>query len=183
MDTNKQTSKNIVLIGFMGVGKTSAGKVLANKLDRQFVDTDEQIEKEMNMPTATIFEALGESAFRKKEKEVILTLCDKQNGTIISPGGGAFLQQEIREACLSSSIVIFLDLSWEAWQERLPEIFDSRPVLHDKSVEEMKQLFNERKKLYEQNYHVRIAIDQLSIEETAQQMITALRKSESSTIH
>lgn len=176
MHTKKQSEKNIVLIGFMGVGKTSAGNVLADQLKCDFVDTDEEIEKEANMPTAKIFATFGEKAFREREKQLIIELCEQQNGTVISLGGGAFLQKEIREACLSTSTVVFLDISWKAWQERLPLIFDSRPVLHEKTSEEMNELFYKRKKIYEEYHHIKVKVDQLSIEATAKQIINSLKE-------
>lgn len=176
MHTKKQSEKNIVLIGFMGVGKTSAGNVLADQLNCDFVDTDEEIEKEANMPTAKIFATFGEKAFREREKQLIIELCEQQNGTVISLGGGAFLQKEIREACLSTSTVVFLDISWKAWQERLPLIFDSRPVLHEKTSEEMNELFYKRKKIYEEYHHIKVKVDQLSIEATAKQIINGLKE-------
>ena len=63
--------KSIVFIGFMGVGKTTIGEMVAKKLYRDFVDIDQEIEKEFNMPTSQIFKEHGETFFRQKEKEVI----------------------------------------------------------------------------------------------------------------
>src|SRR4051812_1123463 len=84
--------KNIVFIGFMGAGKTTIGKLVAKKLYRDFIDIDEKIEKEYNMPIPKIFAEIGEKAFREKEKELIQSQCDYKL-KIISVGGGAFLQE------------------------------------------------------------------------------------------
>ncbi|MEH7607098.1 shikimate kinase, partial [Priestia megaterium] len=92
--------KSIVFIGFMGVGKTTIGEMVAKKLYRDFVDIDQEIEREFNMPTSQIFKEHGETFFRQKEKEVINRL-SQQRLKIISLGGGAFLQEEIQEICLS----------------------------------------------------------------------------------
>src|SRR6478609_5675388 len=101
--------KSIVFIGFMGVGKTTIGQLVAKKLFRSFVDIDQEIEKEYNMPTSQIFKLIGEKAFREKEKEVISNF-SKQKLKILSLGGGAFLQKETRDICLKNCIVFYLDV-------------------------------------------------------------------------
>src|SRR5699024_2550217 len=102
--------------------------------------------------------------------------CEQQNGTVISLGGGASLQKAIREACLSTSTVVSLDISWKAWQERLPLIFDSRPVLHEKTSEQMNELFSKRKQLYEEYHNIKVKVDELSIEATAKRIINSLKE-------
>jgi shikimate kinase len=168
--------KSIVFIGFMGAGKTTVGKLLAEKLDRKFIDSDDVIEKEFGMPASEIFEEFGEKAFRKKEKSIITDLCVQKN-LVISLGGGAFLQEEIRKACLSSSIVIDLDLSFENWKDRVSLIIDSRPVLQGKTIEEMKEVFNNRQEIYTY-HHLKIDVDQKSPDEIVNQIINFLNRSE-----
>lgn len=70
--------QTIVLVGFMGVGKTTIGQALARKLDFQFIDTDQRIEAEMGMQTTDIFRVHGEAFFRQKEKETITQLVKKK---------------------------------------------------------------------------------------------------------
>ncbi|SFC81265.1 shikimate kinase [Bacillus sp. OV322] len=157
--------KSIVLIGFMGAGKTTAGKKLAEMLHRNFVDIDEEIEKEFQMPASEIFSKFGEQTFREKEKEMIRRLTQKEM-YIISVGGGAFLQKEIRDICLAHCTVIFIEMSWDSWQERIPLIIASRPVLQDKSMDQIFELFKARQEIY--NYHhKKISADTLDPEETA----------------
>src|SRR4051794_29924705 len=98
--------KSIVFVGFMGVGKTTIGKLVAKKLDRDFIDIDEEIEKEFKMPATKIFETFGEKTFREREKALILSL-SKQPLNVISVGGGAFLQEDIRNACLANCLVFY----------------------------------------------------------------------------
>lgn len=86
--------KNIILIGFMGVGKTTVGKLVAKKLQREFIDVDEEIEKEFGMPVSEIFNKLGEKAFREKEKSLIISLCNQKN-KVLSPGGGSFYRKKL----------------------------------------------------------------------------------------
>ncbi|GAB3057213.1 shikimate kinase [Virgibacillus ainsalahensis] len=165
--------KSIIMIGFMGVGKTTIGKTVSEKLNREFIDIDEEIEKVFNMPTSDIFKTYGEKNFREKEKEMILNNC-KQKQKIISVGGGAFLQDEIRNTCLSESVVFFLDLSFEYWKERLHMLIDTRPILQGKTMDEIEQLFYERQPIYSQN-HYKVAIDNRSVEEVADYIITLLK--------
>lgn len=165
--------KSIVFIGFMGVGKTTIGKLVAKKLYRDFIDIDQVIEEEYGMPVSEIFGKIGEKAFRQKEKEVITNL-SKQKLKIISLGGGSFLQEEIRETCLSNCIVFFLDLSWESWKERISLIIDSRPVLKGKSLEEIEKLFNDRQEIY-LAHHSKIEMDNQEVQEIVDYIVETLK--------
>lgn len=166
------TDKSIVLIGFMGVGKTSIGKYLAEALNWEFIDTDEIIENDFNMPTSSIFKEFGENAFREKEKEVIEQISMKQH-KIISVGGGAFLQKANREACLNRCRVVLLELSWLAWQERYPLIIDTRPVLQKRTMNEIQDLYNERIEIYAE-HHYRITIDGLTIKQASEKILITI---------
>jgi shikimate kinase len=165
--------KSIVFIGFMGVGKTTIGALVAKKLYRDFIDIDNEIEKEYNMPTSEIFKTLGEKAFREKEKSMI-SYYSKQKLKIISVGGGAFLQEEIQKICLSNCIVFFLDLSWESWKERISLIIDSRPVLQGRTLDEIKELFYTRQKIYSK-HHSKVETDHLDIETVADFIVASLK--------
>lgn len=165
--------RSIVFIGFMGVGKTTIGKLVAKKLYRDFIDIDEEIQKEYNMPVSQIFEKIGEKAFREREKSLITSLCD-QKLKILSLGGGAFLQEEIKNVCLSKCIVFFLDLSWESWKDRISLIIDSRPVLQGKSIDEIEELFNKRQKIYSV-HHSKVETDNHDVEEIAQFIVDSLK--------
>ncbi|QCJ45124.1 shikimate kinase [Bacillus sp. S3] len=156
----------------MGVGKTTIGKLVAQKMGRDFIDVDEEIEKEYKMKVSEIFAEIGEKAFREKEKSVITSLCE-QKGKVLSLGGGAFLQEDIKKVCMSSSFVIFLDLSFENWQERINLIIDSRPVLQGKSFAEMEELFYKRQEFYV-NHHLKVDTDNKDAEEVADLIINAL---------
>lgn len=160
----------------MGAGKTTIGKLVAKKLYRDFIDIDEEIEKEYGMPVKQIFAEIGEKAFREKEKNLITSFCE-QKRKIISVGGGAFLQEEIRISCLSSCSVFFLDITWDAWKNRLSAIIDSRPVLQGKSMEEMEELYYKRKEIYTDNYHSKIEIENQDIEELAESIVETLKLS------
>lgn len=169
---NKVNEKSIVLIGFMGVGKSTVGQILANQLKRDFIDTDKEIEKQYQMPVTKIFETFGEATFRKKEKELITDLC-QQKQKIISVGGGAFLQPEIRQICLEQTIVIYLDISWKVWRERLDILIATRPVLQGRSLEEIEELFYKRKEFYSE-HHIKILTDHLSPEKIVENIMRSI---------
>ncbi|MDQ0201570.1 shikimate kinase [Neobacillus ginsengisoli] len=166
--------KSFVFIGFMGAGKTTIGKLVAKKLGSNFVDIDEEIEKQYQMPITQIFNKIGEKAFRDREKSLITSLAEHKQ-QILSVGGGAFLQDEVRNVCLSSCIVIYLNLSWESWKQRLSLLIESRPLLQGKSLDEMEELFNKRQEIYNSNHHYKIETDNLDIEEIADSIVEMLK--------
>ncbi|SIS15173.1 shikimate kinase [Peribacillus simplex] len=173
---NKNTSlrmQSIVFIGFMGVGKTTIGQKVARKLYRDFIDIDQEIEKEFNMPATEIFKKFGEKAFREKEKSVIESFSQQQL-KIISVGGGAFLQEDIRNICLSNCIVFYLDLSWEYWKERIGLLIDSRPVLQSRSLEEIEELFYTRQEIYSY-HHSKVNTNDLDVDEVADFIVDSLK--------
>ena len=173
---SKDTSlrlQSIVFIGFMGVGKTTIGQKVAKKLYRDFIDIDQEIEKEFNMPTTEIFKKFGEKTFREKEKEVIERF-SQQKLKILSLGGGAFLQEDIRNICLSNCIVFYLDLSWDYWKERISLLIDSRPVLQSKSLEEIEDLFKTRQEAYSY-HHSKVNTNNLDVDEVADFIVDSLK--------
>ena len=98
----------LVLVGLMGVGKSTIGRRLANALDRGFVDADEEIERAANRTVSEIFAAHGEAYFRDGERRVIARLMEEGHG-VIATGGGAFVDQETRALVLEKGIGIWLD--------------------------------------------------------------------------
>lgn len=168
--TNNQT---LTIIGFMGVGKTTVGKSLARKLNYQFIDIDQEIERKFNMKTTEIFNLYGETVFRKTEKDLILIYLKKKN-VVLSLGGGAFLQEQIMESCLNESTIIFLHISWNTWRKRLSFLKHKRPLLQNKSINDIHNLFNERKKYY-RNCHLKVSCDYLSTNRIADDVIHQLK--------
>ncbi len=170
---NNIREKSLVFIGFMGVGKTTVAQIVAKKLYRDFIDIDEVIEQEFGMPATDIFREHGEDTFRNKEKEYVFHYC-RQPLKVISLGGGAFLQDEIREACLDHSIVFYLDISWESWKDRLHMLVDSRPVLQDKTLQDIEALFHDRKRTYKA-HNSKLLTDSYNPEEVAEYIISSIR--------
>ncbi len=151
--------KNILLIGFMGAGKTTVGRLLAEKLDRPFIDSDQEIEAIEGMPISQLFKEKGEAYFRQAEKKLITQLCTQQHSKVISLGGGAYLQEEIKSVCLAHGIVVFLDISWDAWLKRYAALLDDRPILQNRTLEEVCDLFEARQSAYAA-HHLTVRIDE-----------------------
>lgn len=168
------SDKSIVLIGFMGTGKTTIGKTLASRLKWEFIDVDEEIEKEFQMNTVNIFREFGEEAFRIREKELIISYSN-QARKIISVGGGAFLQKEVKDACMENCIVVHLDLSFSNWKERLHAIIDTRPVLQNKSIDDIHTLYIARQEIYKE-HHYKLNLNDTNSEEAAMAIISLLEK-------
>jgi shikimate kinase len=99
--------KNIFLVGLMGAGKTTVGRMLAKRLDKEFIDSDQEIEKRCGVKIPTIFEMEGEEGFRKREAKVIDDLTQESN-IILATGGGSVLLPENREHLQQRGIVIYL---------------------------------------------------------------------------
>ena len=116
--TSLHPTRPIVLVGLMGVGKTTIGKRLAARLDLPFVDADHAIEEAAGLSIAEIFEKFGEPHFRDGERRVISRLVD---GTpkIIATGGGAFMQDETRRLILEKATAIWLDADIDILAERV----------------------------------------------------------------
>lgn len=165
--------QSIVLIGFMGVGKTTIGKLVAQKLYRSFIDIDTEIEQQFGMPTTDIFKIHGEDIFRDAEKEMIQSF-SQQKLKIISIGGGAFMNPEVREACLTNCTVFHLDVSWDEWKERLDILIDSRPILQSRSIKEIEELFHERQEAYSL-HHSTLTVDDQSPDEVADHIVESLK--------
>ena len=139
--------KNLTLTGMMGVGKTTIGKRLAKKLNYAFVDVDKIIEKQEGESISSIFKNKGEDYFRKIEKQ--LTIIElKKNNSVISLGGGAFLNSSIRQYSKKNSISFWLDVPIEILIKRLKKS-KNRPVIgKEKTNDSIKKIYFVRKKFY-----------------------------------
>ena len=117
---------NIVITGFMGTGKTTVGQILARKLKREFVDMDAVIEERAGMTIPQIFERHGEDRFRTMERRLGYELA-LRNGLVIATGGGALVDDEMRQTMAQSGLVVCLNASKADIRERLAENAD-RPL-------------------------------------------------------
>ena len=139
---------NLILIGFMGAGKTSTGRILAKQLNYRFVDTDNLIEQQNGMTIANIFDRKGEAFFRQQETAILKQLSGADN-TVIATGGGIVLREENRLMLKELGSVIYLQTSAAEILKRI-DGDTSRPLLNvaDKYAEISKRLA-EREPLYQ----------------------------------
>ncbi|MFE8072855.1 shikimate kinase AroK [Marinobacteraceae bacterium S3BR75-40.1] len=142
------TPERIVLIGPMGAGKSTIGRLLARELGYTFLDTDKVIEERCGANIPWIFDVEGEAGFRRRESQIIEELV-QEPGLVLATGGGAVLDPENRKMLSSGSLVIYLQTSVEQQYERTRRD-RNRPLLQKpdpKGV--LKQLFDERNPIYE----------------------------------
>ena len=142
---------NLILTGFMGTGKTSLGKLLAQRLGRGFVDLDQKIEKDFGMTITEIFEKYGENFFRELEKKAVKEVCGKKN-LVIATGGGTVKDVENIKLLKNSGVIIRLTTEPEEIFNRT-ERRGERPVLDNGGAERLatiKRLLAEREKFYSQ---------------------------------
>ena len=131
----------------MGVGKTTLGKIVAKRQKLEFIDIDENIVKRNAMEINEIFEKKGETFFRSEERKEILQAL-KKNSCVIALGGGAFIDETIRNNILKETISIWLHLDIEQLKKRV-EKSNKRPLLNKGDSEEvLKVLYSERKNIY-----------------------------------
>ena len=147
--------KNLVLTGMMGVGKSTVGKNLAQKLSYNFVDIDRTIESREGSTINLIFKNKSESYFRKIENEISLEKLKKKN-TVISLGGGAFLNKSIRREIKNTSVSFWLDVDVSELIKRLKKA-KKRPLLYNKNLNvTVNKIYLERKKTYsEADYRIK----------------------------
>ena len=167
--------KNLTLTGMMGVGKSTIGKILAKQLNYKFVDVDKLIENKEGSTISSIFKNKSERYFRKIENDITLVELKKYN-SVISMGGGAFLNNSIRKSAKKLSTSFWLDVPIDELIKRLKKN-NKRPLLFKKNTnEEVKKIYFERKKIYNEADY-RIICDSLKSEEIARKILNLYAKS------
>ena len=146
--------KNLALTGMMGVGKSTVGRALSARLLMQFSDVDQIIERQLNMDIHEIFREKGETFFRKLEEKITIQEAKRKN-TVISLGGGAFMNSKIKKNILFNCKSFWLDLDVKFLKKRLVKS-KKRPLLVKKNLEEtLEKIYEERKDTYaDANYRI-----------------------------
>ena len=160
--------KNLVLLGMMGVGKTGIGKYVARRLKINFFDIDKLIEKKNEMKITEIFKTKGEIYFRKEEEFVTIKYLNKKE-SIISLGGGGFINDKIRKKVLSECISVWLNANLETIHTRLKNS-KKRPLIYKNNQNNISKIFLERKKIYSLADH-EINCDNLNIKQISNKII------------
>lgn len=140
---------NIILIGPMGAGKSTIGRNLARQLRRDFVDSDQEIERQTGAVISLIFEIEGEAGFRARESRMIEELA-KRRGIVFATGGGAIMREENRRALRRSGTVVYLHIPVETQLKRTSSS-KHRPLLQtDDPTKKLEALMKIREPIYRQ---------------------------------
>ena len=162
----------LVLVGLMGVGKSTIGRRLAQVLARSFVDTDEEIERAANRSIAEIFAAHGEAYFRDGERRVIARLIAEGHG-VIATGGGAFADDETRALVLDEGLAIWLDCDLDTLVERTARK-NTRPLLATGDPREILRDLKERRSTAYAEAQVHVVTDHVPHDTTVARILEAL---------
>ena len=153
----------------MGVGKTTIGKIVARKQGMEFIDTDENIEEKCSMSISEIFKKKGEKFFRIEEQKEVLKSIKKSN-CVIALGGGAFINETIRNDILKNAISIWLDTDLKTLNKRI-KYNKKRPLLNkENNQKKIDEFYLERKNIYKLANH-KINCDNLNKENIAKKII------------
>jgi shikimate kinase len=140
-------SRNLILVGLMGAGKSSVGRIVAHQLGIPFIDSDVEIERVSRMTISELFAAYGEDEFRALETRVMKRLL-KNGPRVVSTGGGAFINDRTRKHIKRSGLSVWLkadlDVLWERVSKR-----DTRPLLKTENPKQtLENLMNARYPIY-----------------------------------
>ena len=169
----KLENTNIILVGMMGGGKTTVGKALANSLNKDFIDSDHEIQERTGVKIPVIFEIEGEAGFRKRESEVLTELV-KKNNIILATGGGAVLSQENRQLLKQNGIVIYLRASVNDLYRRTRHD-KNRPLLQTQNLfVRLHELYIQRDAYYRETAHVIMDSGKQGVRHLVQKLINKL---------
>ena len=166
---------NIILVGMMGAGKTTVGRLLANLVGKTFVDIDHEIQQRTGVGIPVIFEIEGETGFRKRESEVLRDIVKQQN-IVLATGGGAVLLPENRVLLRQHGTVVYLrapvtELRRRTYQDK------NRPLLQTGNVHaKLLELFTQRDPLYRETAHIVMDSGRQSVRAFVQQLLQKLRQ-------
>ena len=141
-----KSKKNIVFLGMMGSGKSSIGFLVSKKLQLDFVDIDDYIERNIGMKISEIFKSKGESFFRQIEEKITLKIL-KRNNIVISLGGGSFLNKNIRKEVLINHLSFWLKLNSQTLINRIINN-KKRPLAIGATEEQLNNLIKKRSNIY-----------------------------------
>ena len=168
-----KTDSRLILVGMMGAGKTTVGRLLARRLKRSFYDTDEEIERRCGVRVPVIFDIEGEAGFRTREKQMIEELCTLDKA-VLATGGGAVLAEENRRIIAACGTVIYL-------HARPPQLWQrvrhdrNRPLLATADPQKkLEALYSERDSLYREVADLVIDTGKQSVQTLAKDLLARL---------
>ncbi|MFB6421743.1 MAG: shikimate kinase AroK [Candidatus Malihini olakiniferum] len=166
--------RNIFLVGPIGAGKSTIGRQLAQQLNMEFFDSDQEIERRTGADIGWIFDLEGEDGFRYREEKIINQLTEKQ-GIVLATGGGSVKVRETRNRLSARGIVVYLETTIEKQLVRTRRDKNRPPLqLEDPTSEVLESLARERNPLYEEIADITIRSDDQSAKMVANQIITMI---------
>jgi len=169
---------NIALIGFMGTGKTAVGKVLSEKLGKQFFELDPLIEQKARKTIPEIFKGDGEIAFRELEIEVTKDISREKNA-VIACGGGVVLNKINIDRLRKESVIVYLTASPKVILERTANDAEERPLLKVADpARTIRELLRFRRPFYERAADITINTSKLDIKSIVEQIIAKIKQHE-----
>ena len=166
---------NIYLVGMMGAGKTTVGKIVARRLKRRFVDSDQEIERRCGVRIPVIFDIEGEEGFRGREEQAIAEMA-AHDGVVLATGGGAVLSAENRRRLASRGTTIYLHARPEDLHRRLRHD-KSRPLLDTPDpLRRLRELYAARDPLYRQVADIVVETGTQSVQALARELLTKIEE-------
>lgn len=167
--------KHLILIGFMGAGKTTVGNRFARELDWKMIDTDQRVVEKAGMPVTEIFSKYGEKRFREMETEVLTELLLESRPAVVSVGGGLPVQPQNAVYLKKMGTTVYLRAKEETLIGRL-QGDKTRPLLQNGGLEKkIHALLNERAEIYEERADVVLDTDGLTLEQTVGTLLKILK--------
>mgnify|MGYP001435756272 FL=1 len=163
-----KSKENLVFLGMMGSGKSSIGSLVAKKLQLNFIDIDNEIETELGLSIKKIFETKGENYFRKFEEKITLKKL-KLNPVVISLGGGAFTNRNIRKEVIKNHLSFWLNWSDKILVNRIKNS-KKRPLVSNASENEIIDLIKKRSNIYSKALY-KIECDSLTKKEIVKKIL------------
>lgn len=170
-------AKNIILVGFMGTGKSTVGWRLAQKLHMEFIDMDKEIERITGLAVRDLFRRYGEVRFRSEERVLVAKLAQREN-MVIATGGGVVLQEENINALSGSGTMVRLEASPEEILNRVNRKKGSRPLIRrDMNAEDIAEILKNREPLYACARY-RVTTSGKDVEQVVNEIVELLKREE-----
>ena len=167
--------RNVFLVGMMGAGKTTAGRLMARRLKREFLDTDLEIERRCGVQVPVIFEIEGEAGFRQREAAVIAELTARED-VVLATGGGAVLDEANRRHLAARGTVVYLHAPPPALYERVRQD-RNRPLLATADPQaRLQELYAVRDPLYREIADIVVDTGRQSVQNLARQLLARLKE-------
>jgi len=167
---------NVILVGYMGCGKSTVGKRLSYRMKMPYTDTDKEIEKKQGTTISLIFKEQGETAFRDMETECLKRLFEYKQDYVIAVGGGLPMREENRSLMRKLGTTVYLRAKPETIYERLKDD-TTRPLLQGENPQEkIRSMINQRSPFYEEAADVVIDVDGKSFDEIMDEIEEAVSK-------